>query len=30
MNIVLMVMDSLRRQSIIPTHPARSETPFFD
>jgi arylsulfatase A-like enzyme len=30
MNIVLMVMDSLRRQSIIPSNPQRSITPFFD
>lgn len=30
MNIVLMVMDSLRRQSIIPGNPLRSRTPFFD
>lgn len=30
MNIVLMVMDSLRRTSIIPNNPQRSHTPFFD
>jgi arylsulfatase A-like enzyme len=30
MNIVLMVMDSLRRTSIIPANPQRSRTPFFD
>lgn len=30
MNIVLMVMDSLRRTSIIPGNPQRSHTPFFD
>lgn len=30
MNIVLMVMDSLRRQSIQPHNPQRSHTPFFD